>query len=91
MVISNWDNRLPPLLVDLGPSSYFDAIFVSGCEGFQKPDSRIFSRAAQALDLCADSILHIGDSQNEDVKGAEEAGFMALLLDRNKSTSITEN
>jgi len=85
-IISNWDERLRPLLAQLQLTSYFDEIVISVEAGFAKPSPVIFQRAASALRMPARSILHVGDSLAEDVIGAQSAGLQGLLIDR-KGTS----
>jgi putative hydrolase of the HAD superfamily len=82
-IISNWDERLRPLLGQIGLAPYFDAIVVSAEIGHRKPGPEIFQRAAELLQVPAERILHVGDSMVEDVRGAAAAGFQTLLLDRN--------
>ncbi|MCI0745000.1 MAG: HAD-IA family hydrolase [Verrucomicrobia subdivision 3 bacterium] len=86
-VISNWDERLRPLLEHIGLAPYFDAIVVSCEVGFLKPSQQIFAHAAAALKVPANQILHVGDSMTEDAQGAQAAAFHAVLLDR---TGIAE-
>jgi putative hydrolase of the HAD superfamily len=81
-VISNWDERLPGLLDQFDLSRYFSAVVVSAALGATKPSRLIFSAAAESLGLPPSSILHVGDSQVEDVAGAAGAGFQALHLRR---------
>jgi putative hydrolase of the HAD superfamily len=81
-IISNWDDRLGPLLERLGLSKYFEAIVISCDVGFPKPSPVIFEHAAKKLGVPPDSILHVGDSLDTDVAGAKSAGFEALLIDR---------
>jgi putative hydrolase of the HAD superfamily len=81
-IISNWDDRLRPLLHGLGLDRYFETIIVSCEVGCPKPASRIFDRAAQELGNPASALLHIGDSLEMDVRGAEAAGMKALWLNR---------
>jgi putative hydrolase of the HAD superfamily len=85
-IISNWDERLRPLLRDLQLSQYFPMIVISNEVGSAKPDRAIFHRAVELLGVPAGSILHVGDSFDEDVTGAERAGMKALLLDRKGKT-----
>lgn len=80
--ISNWDERLRPLLRNLNLDRYFDAIEVSGESGFHKPHPEIFHRAARALGVRPGNILHVGDSRAEDLEGAKAAGLHARLLRR---------
>jgi dihydrofolate synthase / folylpolyglutamate synthase len=81
-VISNWDERLRPLLRDLQLDNYFDSIVVSGETGAQKPAPKIFHAAAAQLKTPPEAILHIGDSRSEDFAGARATGLQALLLTR---------
>ena len=81
-IISNWDERLRPLLHQLNLDRFFQTIVVS-CEAGQcKPSPAIFKHAAKSLARPPDSILHIGDNLDLDVHGATSAGFQALLLAR---------
>jgi putative hydrolase of the HAD superfamily len=81
-VISNWDLRLGPLLERLELSRYLDCLVLSVNVGATKPSPRIFQYTSEALNLAPRAILHVGDSVEEDVRGAESAGMRALLLDR---------
>ena len=81
-VISNWDERLRPLLAALDFARVFEATIVSIEVGVAKPDKKIFEAAARQLQLTPLQILHIGDSFNEDLKGARQAGFNAILIAR---------
>jgi putative hydrolase of the HAD superfamily len=81
-VVSNWDERLRPLMKELELSPYFAACAISIEVGAAKPSQGIFQAAASALDLPPTSLLHVGDTMNEDIDGAHAAGFSALLLDR---------
>jgi len=81
-VISNWDERLRPLLHSLELDRYFEEIVISCEVGAAKPSVMIFSRTAEALKLSPSEILHVGDDPIADVGGAHGAGFKAVLLDR---------
>lgn len=85
-IISNWDERLRPLLHHLKLAHFFHTIVIS-CEGGPcKPSIAIFQQAAQTLGPHPGEILHIGDSATIDIDGATAAGFQALLLSRNEGT-----
>ncbi len=60
-IISNWDERLPPLLDGLGLSKYFEAVVISCEAGFPKPSPVIFEHAARKLGVAPEFILHVGD------------------------------
>jgi putative hydrolase of the HAD superfamily len=80
-VISNWDDRLRPLLRRL-KLDYFHTVVISCEAGACKPSPTIFHQAAQNLGVQPREILHVGDSPAMDVAGATTAGFQALLLSR---------
>jgi putative hydrolase of the HAD superfamily len=80
--LSNWDERLRPLLADLGIAQEFDSITVSCEVGVEKPHRHIFETALQRAGVPAAQALHIGDHPDEDVQGAQTAGIRALWLVR---------
>jgi putative hydrolase of the HAD superfamily len=80
--VSNWDDRLRPLLHNLGLDQRFDTILVSAETGFHKPAAEIFHRAVRELGVLPGEVLHVGDSLQEDFHGARAAGLNALLLRR---------
>ncbi|MBM3877153.1 MAG: HAD-IA family hydrolase [Verrucomicrobia bacterium] len=86
-VISNWDERLEPLLRALRLRSFFEVVTVSCDVGFTKPSSVIFEQAVRKFGLPAGRILHVGDSAREDAEGASGAGLQALHLDRSRTTA----
>ncbi len=81
-VVSNWDDRLRPLLRALDLERHFEVIAVSCEVGAHKPDPRIFAWAAQALGVPPAATLHVGDSWDADVCGARRAGLRAVGLAR---------
>ncbi len=83
-VISNWDERLPRLLDDLGLSPHFDAVVYSQLAGVEKPHPAIFGEALARLSVEPERALHVGDSAREDVEGAQAAGLHAFQLVRGK-------
>jgi putative hydrolase of the HAD superfamily len=81
-VISNWDERLEPLLERLGLRRHFEVVLVSCQAGFTKPSPEIFRLTLEQLALAPDAVLHVGDSRTEDVAGARAAGLQARLIHR---------
>ena len=69
-IISNWDERLRPLLAKLDLAKYFEVIIISCEVGFPKPSPVIFEQAAKKLGLASEFILHVGDSDEHDAEGA---------------------
>jgi putative hydrolase of the HAD superfamily len=89
-LISNWDERLRPLLTELRLTGLFDVITISCEVGSTKPGGEIFGHCAARLGLAPEFILHVGDSRAEDVAGARGAGLKAVLLDRKAGRSDDE-
>ena len=81
-IISNWDDRLRPLLKALRLDSYFRNITISCEAGAHKPSPIIFAKACSRLNTKREETLHIGDSLEMDCEGARGAGLQALLLQR---------
>lgn len=63
-----------------------DATFYSCDIGYAKPDSRAFHEVARRIDVDAHRIVHIGDAKDTDVRGAQAAGWRALLIDRSAAS-----
>jgi putative hydrolase of the HAD superfamily len=61
--------------------SFFAATVYSMDVGHAKPSQEIFETAATALGVSPGEILHIGDNERTDVRGALAAGFRAIRLD----------
>jgi putative hydrolase of the HAD superfamily len=81
-IISNWDERLRPLLAALKLDRHFASIVVSCEAGATKPDPALFVRAARELRVAPGELLHVGDSHSADVIGAESAGAIGRQLVR---------
>jgi putative hydrolase of the HAD superfamily len=86
-IVSNWDERLRPLLRRLGLLRRFRGIIISSEVGAAKPSLRIFELAARRLEVAPKAVLHIGDSFSLDVQGARVAGFKGLHLKRGASAA----
>jgi putative hydrolase of the HAD superfamily len=81
-VVSNWDERLRPLLDALGLAPFFEVMVISCEVGQAKPAGAMFQRCLQALRLPPPAVLHIGDSLEEDEEGARRAGLRAARVQR---------
>ena len=87
-VLSNWDERLRPLLEELELGQWFEEVYISLEIGWAKPDERIFEVAAKGLGLARDEILHAGDSLKEDVRGALNTGWQSRHLVRGTGNNL---
>ncbi|HLH55550.1 MAG TPA: HAD-IA family hydrolase [Verrucomicrobiae bacterium] len=86
-VISNWDDRLRPLLRKLGLEPYFDVITVSCEQNACKPARTLFERTCALLKTAPEDTAHVGDSLDMDVRGAEAAGLAAFWLRRGAASA----
>lgn len=81
-IVSNWNWYLPELCQQLELAGYFDFIVASARAGCAKPHPRIFEIALRHAQVPPDRVVHIGDSLNADVRGAQSVGITGILLDR---------
>jgi len=81
-VVSNWSSNLPHILEAKGLTPYFDAVVVSCLEGVRKPDPGIFRRALWSTGVRPEQAVHVGDSYEDDVRGARQAGIRPVLVSR---------
>jgi putative hydrolase of the HAD superfamily len=81
-MVSNWDSRLLKLCAGLGIGRYFDFKVISAVFGAAKPNPKIFKEALKKANALAGEVVHVGDSLEDDVRGAHLAGIKAIWLDR---------
>ena len=84
-VLSNWEDWLEALLTHLDIDRYFDFLVISSTEQVEKPAPAIFQRALERAGTRPEEAMHVGDSLQADVQGAQRAGIRAVLLDRRGS------
>lgn len=85
-IVSNWDSRLPKLMHALGLADRFEFILTSAEAGHSKPHPAIFKEAVQRLGLPPVQVLNVGDSEEEDIRGAQAAGLQGVHLHRDGRT-----
>jgi putative hydrolase of the HAD superfamily len=85
-VVSNWDERLEPLLRALRLHSRFEALAVSCTVGITKPAPAIFHHALGQLGVSPAAAMHVGDRACEDAEGARAAGMSAVLVHRDRGS-----
>ncbi len=86
-IVSNWDTPLDPLTERLGISHYFDTITASHDMRVrsEKPDPHIFNYTLAAVGVSAAEVVHVGDTYEADIVGAEGVGIRPILLDRDNT------
>lgn len=80
-VVSNSDGTVEQSLATAGLRPYFSTVIDSHIVGSEKPDTRIFQAALDAIGAVPDRTLHVGDIYQADVVGARAAGLHVVLLD----------
>ena len=76
---------------EIGEMSDVDFVTLSYDVGFEKPSHQIFDAARKLGNLGRvregkDRHIHVGDDLEKDVKGAQQAGWEGIFLDREKGT-----
>jgi putative hydrolase of the HAD superfamily len=64
----------------VGISRFFDAILVSDAVGWRKPHAKIFEEALKRLGVLAKEAVYVGDSPEEDIKGAKQLGIKTVFV-----------
>ncbi|MBV9213896.1 MAG: HAD-IA family hydrolase [Actinobacteria bacterium] len=82
VVASNWDCSLREVLRARGIEPLVDEVVTSAEVGARKPDAALFRAALEAAGTDANDAVHVGDSPENDVAGAEAAGIRPVLVDR---------
>jgi putative hydrolase of the HAD superfamily len=81
-VVSNFEEWLERLLERLGVREYFEVRVISGVEGLEKPDPRIFELAMERAGVAAADSVYVGDNPEFDVVPALALGMFPVLIDR---------
>jgi len=81
-LVSNFEEWLELLLERLGVTAYFETKVISGVEGIEKPDERIFRLALERTGLQPGESVYVGDNPVFDTQPAEAIGMLGVLVDR---------
>ncbi|HEX2053525.1 MAG TPA: HAD-IA family hydrolase [Actinomycetota bacterium] len=81
-LISNFEEWLEGMLVEMEIAHLFDLIVISGKEGVEKPDPAIFHLALDRSGIAAQDALYVGDHVANDFEAARSVGMDAVLIDR---------
>ncbi|MEM2393199.1 MAG: HAD family hydrolase [Candidatus Bathyarchaeia archaeon] len=61
-----------------GINQFFNVVLVSAEIGWRKPHPKIFEEALRRLQVRAEEVLYIGDSPDEDIRGAKQLGMKTI-------------
>ncbi|HEU4527599.1 MAG TPA: HAD-IA family hydrolase [Actinomycetota bacterium] len=81
-VVSNFEEWLEQLLEELGVLGRFDVRVISGVEGMEKPDPRIFRLALDRAGVEPADAVYVGDDPVMDIVPATAVGMLPVLIDR---------
>ena len=65
-----------------GLARHFDAVVISGEEGYVKPHPVVFEKMVECLAVAPPEVLFVGDNWLADVQGAKRAGMRAAHMRR---------
>ena len=65
-----------------GIDDYFETIVVSDTIGWRKPHPRIFQNFLDSMNIEAKEAVYVGDNPEADIKGAQNTGITAVLINR---------
>jgi putative hydrolase of the HAD superfamily len=82
VVVSNWDVSLHAVLRRLGVTPMVDGVVTSAEAGARKPAPAIFELALELAGVPARDAVHVGNSLDEDVAGAQAAGIEPVWVNR---------
>jgi putative hydrolase of the HAD superfamily len=85
-VVTNSYGNADLVLSEAGIRPYLAAVLDSKVVGLSKPDPAIFSLALNLLGLPPEAVAFVGDSYNQDIRPAQEAGLTTIWL-RNDAMS----
>jgi putative hydrolase of the HAD superfamily len=81
-IVSNFEAWLEDLLAHLGVLESFPVRVISGIEGVEKPDPRIYGLALARSRVDAADAAFVGDNPEFDVAPAAALGMTTVLIDR---------
>ena len=73
-----------------GLEGRFDFVVFSQDYGVEKPDPRLFEVAVEQAGCSGQELLHVGDSLQSDVAGANRAGVRSVWLNRDGKRNDSE-
>lgn len=81
-LVSNFEEWLEGMLIEMEVAHLFDVMAISGKEGIEKPDPAIFELALRRAGVAAAESVYVGDHPRLDAEAAASVGMTAVLIDR---------
>jgi putative hydrolase of the HAD superfamily len=73
-----------PEIRAVGLDGYFNPIVISSHYGFRKPDSRLFQKALDNMNLKPAEVIWVGNDMFRDIFGANLLGIRNIFIDSNQ-------
>ncbi len=89
-IASNFDERLHEVCAGHPDLASIETRFISSEVGWKKPARQFFEAIVARLGVSADRLLMVGDSLNDDVLAARQAGLQAIHLNRGGNASAEQ-
>ncbi|MEO7803412.1 MAG: HAD-IA family hydrolase [Actinomycetota bacterium] len=81
-LISNFEDWLEGMLIEMEIAHVFDLMVISGKVGLEKPDPAIFHMALDRAGASADESMYVGDHPRVDAQASAAVGMTSVLIDR---------
>jgi putative hydrolase of the HAD superfamily len=81
-LVSNFEEWLELVLEAVELTTFLPVRVISGVEGIEKPDPRIFEIALERAGVAAEESVYVGDHPHFDVEASEAVGMFPVLIDR---------
>ena len=81
-LISNFEEWLDEMLVELKVGHLLEPKVISGLEGIEKPDPGIYELALARAGTSPARSVHVGDSPGLDIEPSSRVGMIPILIDR---------
>jgi putative hydrolase of the HAD superfamily len=81
-VVSNFEEWLEGMLIEMEVAPFFAFMVISGKEGVEKPDPAIFRLALERSGVAPEEAVFVGDHPRLDIGAASELGMTGVLIDR---------
>jgi putative hydrolase of the HAD superfamily len=73
-----------PEIRAVGLEGYFNPVVISSHYGFRKPDSRLFQKALDSMNLKPADVIWVGNDMFRDIFGASLLGIRNIFIDSNQ-------
>lgn len=77
-----------PELSLFGLNGYFESIVLSSMVGVKKPNSRIFERVLQELNVQPENAVFVGNDMKADIMGARKLGMRTIYLSQKPGAMV---